>query len=197
MDRQRSVGVGDLAVMDVDPRAFADLNIALVGAMGAGKTSIGRRLAARLGLVFIDADREIEARAGLTVSEIFAREGEARFRDLERCRIAAILEGSGQVLATGGGAFMDAETRRRIAARAVSVWLKADLDVLTRRVSRRKTRPLLAEGNPRAVLESLMAVRGPVYAQADIAVESRDAPHRETVDAVAAALLARLRRGGG
>ena len=184
--------------MDLSPRAFADANIALVGAMGAGKTSVGRRLADRLGLVFIDADREIEERTGLAVSEIFERWGEARFRDLERCRIAAALENSGQVLATGGGAFMDLRTRRRIAQRAVSVWLKADLDVLVRRVSRRGTRPLLAEGDPRAVLKSLMAVRDPVYAQADVTVESRDAPHDETVDAVVAALTARqCGRNGG
>lgn len=184
--------------MDLSLRAFADSNIALVGAMGAGKTSIGRRLAARLGLVFIDADREIEARTGLTVSEIFEQRGEARFRDMERCGIATALENSGQVLATGGGAFMDPRTRRRIGQRAVSVWLKADIDVLVRRVSRRKTRPLLAQGDPRTVLESLLAVREPVYAQADITVESRDAPHDETVDAVVAALTARRSgRGGG
>lgn len=173
------------------PRAFAATNIVLVGLMGAGKTSVGRRLAARLGRAFVDADREIEAAEGLTVSEIFAERGEAWFRDRERRAIADLLAGDGLVLATGGGAFMDPETRRAICCRGVSVWLKADLDTLLERVSRRRTRPLLAAGDPRATLESLIAARYPVYAEADATVESGDAPHDETVDRILAALDAR------
>ena len=177
------------------PEAPDDPDIVLVGLMGAGKTSIGKRLAARLGRAFVDTDHVIEAAEAMTVSEIFAARGEAYFRAVERRAIADSLDGSGRVLATGGGAFMDAGTRALIARRAVSVWLKADLDVLLRRVSRRATRPLLAEGDPRAILESLIATRYPVYALADIAVESGDAPHERTVEKVLAAL--RARRAGG
>lgn len=177
--------------MNEGPRAFAATNIVLVGLMGAGKTSVGRRLAARLGRPFVDADREIESAEGLTVSEIFAERGEAWFRGRERRAIADLLAGEDLVLATGGGAFMDPETRRAIRRRGVSVWLKAGLDTLLERVSRRRTRPLLAAGDPRATLESLIAARYPVYAEADATVESGDAPHDETVDRILAALAAR------
>lgn len=177
--------------MDDRPRLSEDTNVVLVGLMGAGKTSVGRRLAERLKRPFIDADSEIEAAVGMTISEIFAAHGEAYFRDCERRVIARLLAGSGSVLATGGGAFMDPETRRLIKRGAVSVWLKADLDVLTRRVARRNTRPLLAGDDPRAILKSLMDVRYPVYAEADHTIESTDAPHEAAVGKIVDALGAK------
>jgi shikimate kinase len=169
-------------------------SIVLVGLMGAGKSSIGKRLAQRLGLDFVDADNEIERAAGCTIEEIFARFGEPSFRDGERRVIGRLLEdGSPIVLATGGGAFMDAETRARIRERGVSIWLRAELDVLHRRVSRRSNRPLLKQGDPREVLRRLIDVRHPVYAQADIVVDSDDSPPESTVDRVIEALGARRR----
>ena len=179
--------------MDPAPAAAPVLTrtIALVGLMGAGKSSVGKRLAAQLGLPFCDADEEIEKAAGLSISEIFARYGEAEFRDGERRVIARLLDEPPHVLATGGGAFMNAETRALIKARAISVWLKADVEVLARRVARKDTRPLLAGKDPKAVLTELAAVRYPVYAEADITVESGEGPHQASVDAVIAALNAR------
>ncbi|HEX6980569.1 MAG TPA: shikimate kinase [Alphaproteobacteria bacterium] len=165
-----------------------DKTIVLVGLMGAGKTSIGRRLALRLGLPFIDADHEIEAAAGCTIEEIFQRFGEAAFRDGERKIIQRLLERPVHVLATGGGAFIDPETRARIKSVAISVWLSAELDVLVRRVSRRSNRPLLKRGEPREVLSRLIEQRYPIYAEADIRVESADGPPDVTVDRVIAAL---------
>ena len=129
---------------------FADKTIVLVGLMGAGKTSVGRRLATRLGVRFVDADAEIETAAGMTIADIFAAHGETHFRDGERRVIARLLDDQGQVLATGGGAFMDPLTRRHISEKAISVWLKADIDVLFKRVSRRKTRPLLNKDDPKS-----------------------------------------------
>lgn len=164
--------------------------IALVGLMGAGKTSIGRRLAQRLGLPFVDADAEIEAAAGCTIEEIFQRHGEAAFRDGERRVIARLLDNPPHVLATGGGAFIDPATRALMRARAVSVWLRADLDLMLARVGRRGNRPLLKTGEPRAVLERLVAERYPVYAEADITVDSVDGPPELTVERVLAALAA-------
>jgi len=169
-------------------------SIVLVGLMGAGKSSIGRRLAQRLGLDFVDADHEIERAAGCTIEEIFARFGEPAFRDGERRVIGRLLEDRAPiVLATGGGAFMDQETRARIREHGISVWLRAELDVLLRRVSRRSNRPLLKQGDPREVLERLIAVRHPVYAEADLVVDSDDSPAESTVDRVIAALAARQR----
>ncbi len=162
--------------------------VVLVGLMGAGKTAVGRRLAARLGVAFADADQAIEEAAGCTIEEIFQRYGEAAFRDVERRVIARLLQDPPHVLSTGGGAFMDGETRAAIRARAVSLWLKADLDVLVARTARRGNRPLLKQGDPRAVLERLMALRHPVYAEADLMVESREGPVEETVDRVLEAL---------
>jgi shikimate kinase len=163
-------------------------SIVLVGLMGAGKTKIGRRLAARLSLPFFDSDEEIESAAGETIEEIFANRGEAVFRDGERRVIARLLAGPVHVLSTGGGAFMDAATRRVIAARGVSVWLRADLDVLFARVSRRTNRPLLKTPDPRAVLAELIDRRYPIYAKADITIDSGNGPPDATASRAIAAL---------
>lgn len=173
-----------------------DRPIVMVGMMGAGKSAIGRRLAQRLGLPFVDADAEIERAAGATIAEIFEKHGEAVFRDGERRVIARLLEGPIGVLATGGGAFMDPETRARIRKRAITVWLKADLDTLVDRVSRRGHRPLLNDSDPREVLTRLMTVRHPIYAEADITVETGHAPAAATVDRVIEALAAFRARAG-
>jgi len=158
--------------------------IVLVGLMGAGKSTIGKRLAARLKLPFVDADQEIERAAGQTITEIFERFGEPAFRDGERRVIARLIDGRRKVIATGGGAFMQADTRRLILDRAVAVWLDADLDVLAERVARRDGRPLLKGRNARDVLGELAAVRNPVYALAPIHVRSQPLPHEATVDAI-------------
>ena len=159
-------------------------SIVLVGLMGAGKSCIGRRLATRFGLAFTDADTEIEAAAGCSIEEIFERHGEAAFRDGERRVIARLLNEPGQVLATGGGAYMDPRTRAQVREHAISVWLRADLDLLHRRTSRRDTRPLLKRGNPLEILNRLMTERYPVYAEADITVVSDDGPPDATVERV-------------
>ena len=165
-------------------------SVVLVGLMGAGKTTVGRRLARALGMPFRDADAEIELAAGRSVSDIFAERGEGEFRQGERRVISRLLEGPPLVLATGGGAFMNPETRALIRARAVSVWLRAELDVLVRRCSRRDTRPLLKAGDPRETLERLARERYPIYAEADLTVETSESPH----DAAVAAILEALRR---
>jgi len=162
--------------------------IVLVGLMGAGKSSIGRRLAARLNMPFVDADDEIEKAANLSISEIFERHGEAAFRDGERRVIARLLGGPLGVLATGGGAFMDPQTRALIRERGLSIWLKAEIETLLKRVARRSHRPLLKQGDPRAVLEKLMVERYPVYAEADLAIETGDGPHDLVVDQILAIL---------
>jgi shikimate kinase len=162
--------------------------IVLVGLMGAGKSKIGRRLAVRLGLPFFDSDPEIEAAAGETIEEIFANRGERVFRDGERRVIARLLAQPVHVLATGGGAFMDPRTRELIARRAVSLWLRADLDVLLARVLRRSNRPLLKQGDPRAILTQLIERRYPVYAEADVAVDSGEGSPETTVTRAIAAL---------
>jgi shikimate kinase len=156
--------------------------------MGSGKSTVGRRLAEALGLPFSDSDEEIERAAGLSIEEIFDRHGEPEFRRGERRVIARLLAGPPIVLATGGGAFMDPDTRALIGERAVSVWLRADLGVIWKRVSRKGTRPLLKRPNPRQVLADLDVARAPVYAQADIQVVSGDGPVSETVAAVIEAL---------
>ena len=163
-------------------------SIVLIGLMGAGKTSIGRRLAARLGLEFRDSDAEIEQVTGYTVSELFALHGEPSFREGERRVIQRLLSGPPLVLATGGGAFMDAQTRATIRARAISVWLRSDLPTLVRRVSGRTHRPLLAQGDPAEILERLMRVRHPVYAEADVIVDCANDTQEATADRVLAAL---------
>ena len=170
------------------PQLHVPRTLVLVGLMGAGKTNIGRRLAQRLGLGFVDADSEIEAAAGETVEEIFERRGEAAFREGERKVIARLLGNPVHVLATGGGAFMDPDTRTLIRERGTSIWLRADLDLLHQRVSRRNNRPLLKQGNPREVLARLIDQRYPVYAQADVTVDTVDGPPDATLDRVIAAL---------
>jgi shikimate kinase len=172
-------------------------SIVLVGLMGAGKSTVGRRLATRLGLPFIDVDAEIEHVSQMTVPEIFARHGEPYFRDGEKRVIDRLLRQGEQILATGGGAFMNADTRRRIAESGVSVWLKADLDVLLRRVKKRAGRPLLETPDPQATLRRLMDERYPVYAEADITIVSHEAPHDTVVNDIISALLARLQPAGG
>lgn len=158
--------------------------IVLVGLMGVGKSTIGRRLAQRLQIPFVDADHEIEDAAGLSIPEIFERFGEAHFRDGERRVIARLLDGQIKVIATGGGAFMTAETRELILANAVSVWIDADIDVIVDRVGRRDNRPLLKGKNAREVLVDLAEVRNPVYALADVHVRSQSTPHDATVNAI-------------
>lgn len=162
----------------------------LVGLMGVGKSTVGKRLANRLRLPFVDADRAIEDAAGLSVSEIFARYGEPAFRDGERRVIARLIDGSPKVVATGGGAFMNDETRRLILERATAVWLDADLDVLAERVGRRNDRPLLAGRDARVVLGDLAAARNPVYALAHVHIRSQPQPHEAAVEAIVKALSA-------
>src|SRR6202035_1215219 len=153
-------------------------SIVLVGMMGVGKSSIGRRLAARLGVPFVDADAEIEKAAGMSITDIFAHRGEADFRSGEARVIARLLDGGPQVLAAGGGALLDEGTREAICAKGVSIWLQADLDVLLRRISKRRNeRPLLQTGDPQATLRALLAEREPTYAQADLTVHSREVAH--------------------
>jgi shikimate kinase len=164
--------------------------IVLVGLMGAGKSKIGRRLAARLNLPFFDSDQEIEAAAGESIEEIFANRGEQVFRDGERRVIARLLAQPIHVLASGGGAFMDPATRRLIGERGVSLWLRADLDVLVARVSRRNNRPLLKSGNVRAILATLIEQRHPVYAEADAVIDSGEGSSEVTVGRAIAALAA-------
>lgn len=170
-------------------RRIGARTLVLIGLMGAGKTAVGRRLANRLGLPFVDADTEIEGAAGKSVTDIFADHGEAAFRDGERRVIARLLDCGPQVLATGGGAYMSPETRAEIKAHGISIWLKADLDILLARVKRRDNRPLLKRGDPAVVMQRLIQERYPVYADADITVTSRDVPHEAIVDEIVAALL--------
>jgi len=166
--------------------------IVLVGMMGAGKSTVGRRLAARLRLAFMDADTEIEAAAGMTIPEIFDAHGEPYFRDGEARVIARLLDSGPAVLATGGGSFMREETRRRIGDKAVSIWLKADSDIILRRVKRRADRPLLRTADPAATVDRLIAEREPTYQHADITIWSRDVPHEKIVDECVDALHLKL-----
>lgn len=168
-------------------------SVVLIGLMGAGKTAIGRRLATRLGLNFVDADTEIEQAAGKSISDIFTDHGESHFRNGERRVITRLLGDGPQVLATGGGAYMNDETRKTIAECGVSVWLKADLKVLMERVVRRDHRPLLKTKNPDAVMKRLMDERYPVYSSSNITVRSRDVPHEVIVDEIMAALARHLK----
>ncbi len=162
--------------------------VVMVGLMGAGKSRIGRELAAKLKYDFIDADDEIVNAAGCSVSDIFEMYGEEAFRDVEMKVITRLLDGPPRIISTGGGAFMNEGVRQKIAASGISIWLKADLDILVERTGRRKGRPLLDKGDPKTILEDLMKQRYPIYAGADIAINSRDVPIDETVDEVEAAL---------
>ncbi len=162
--------------------ALGTRSIVLIGMMGAGKSTIGRRLAARMRLPFLDADIEIEAAAGMSIPDIFETQGEPYFRDGEARVIARLLDGGPAVLATGGGAFMREETRRRISDKAISIWLKADADIIMRRVKRRADRPLLQTADPAAAVARLIREREPVYQHADITIWSRDVPHEKIVD---------------
>jgi len=170
------------------PDFVPEQSIVLVGLMGVGKTTVGRRLAKRLDLGFVDADEEIEQAAGLTVEEIFSRFGEDYFRDGERRVIARLMDGERQIIATGGGAFMNEETRALILKKAISIWLDADLETLVKRVARRNTRPLLKSGDPAKILADLAATRNPVYATAQIHVMGNDSPHEITVEKIIEAL---------
>jgi len=167
-------------------RALGGRSIVLVGMMGAGKSSIGRRLASRLGIPFIDADTEIESAAGMTIPEIFEKHGEPYFRAGEARVIARLLDNGPQVLATGGGSVMDPQTRALIGQKSISIWLKADIDVLLKRTKRRNDRPLVEK------IKDLLPVREPIYAQADIIIQSRDEPHDTIIDEIMGELPKRL-----
>jgi shikimate kinase len=173
--------MGEVHSLNEIKSVLGQKSVVMVGLMGCGKSAVGRRLAAKLGLPFVDADEEIEKAAGKSIEDIFAEHGEPYFRDGERKVLARLLRSGPQVLATGGGAFMNAETRQAIAQSGISVWLKADLPLLVRRVAKRNNRPLLKAGNPEDVMQALMDARYPVYAEADITVESRDVPHEVIV----------------
>jgi shikimate kinase len=173
--------------------ALGTRSVVLVGMMGAGKSTIGRRLASRLRLPFLDADTEIElAHAGMTIPEIFATHGEPYFRDGEARVIARLLDHGPVILATGGGAFLREETRNRISDKAVSIWLKAEADIIMRRVKRRADRPLLKTADPAGTVERLIGEREPFYQHADLTIWSRDVPHEKIVDECIEALHLRL-----
>ena len=167
-------------------RALGGRSIVLVGMMGAGKSSIGRRLASRLGIPFVDADTEIVSAAGMTIPEIFEKHGEPYFRAGEARVIARLLDNGPQVLATGGGSLMDPQTRALIGQKGISIWLKADVDVLLKRTKRRNDRPLVEK------IKDLLPVREPIYAQADIIIQSRDEPHDTIIDEIMGELPKRL-----
>jgi shikimate kinase len=174
----------EAAILD----ALGRRSLVLVGMMGAGKSSVGRKLASRLVLPFVDADTEIEVAAGMSIPEIFEVRGEPEFRSGEARVIARLLEAGPQVLATGGGAYMNAETRRLIGQKGLSIWLKADFDILMRRIRRRTDRPLLHTADPEDTLKRLIEDRYPLYALADLTIESRDVSHEVIVDEVIEAL---------
>jgi shikimate kinase len=173
--------------------ALGNRSVVLVGMMGVGKSSIGRRLASRLGIPFVDADTEIEKAAGMSISDIFARHGEADFRSGEARVIARLLETGPQVLAAGGGAFMNEGTRAAIKTKGISIWLCAEFDVLMRRIAKRKSeRPMLQTDDPAETLRQLLKVREPIYALADLTIQSRETPHEAIVSEIVTALAAFL-----
>ena len=190
----------DAMTSDSDADLLAALggrSLVLVGMMGAGKSSIGRKLAQRLNLPFVDADSEIERAAGMSIPDIFAKHGEPYFRAGEARVIARLLEGGPQVMATGGGAFMHPQSREVIRAKGISVWLKADFDVLMKRIKRRNDRPLLKTDDPGETLRRLMDERDPVYAEADVTIHSRDVPHDMIIAEIISAVTPRLRELAG
>jgi len=172
--------------------ALGRRSVVLVGMMGAGKSSVGRRVALRLGIPFVDADTEIEKAAGMAITDIFAIRGEAEFRSGEARVILRLLEGGPQVLATGGGAFINPDTRAAIAAKGISIWLKAEADVLMKRIKRRQDRPLLQTADPAATLRKLLEEREPIYALADLTVQSREVTHDRIVDEIVGAIAGRI-----
>jgi shikimate kinase len=195
---ETAISAGASASQDAEiSAALGTRSVVLVGMMGAGKSTIGRRLSLRLRLPFLDADTEIEvAHAGMTIPEIFERHGEPYFRDGEARVIARLLDNGPGVIATGGGAFMREETRDRIRDKGISIWLKADADIIMRRVKRRADRPLLQSADPEATIGRLIGEREPVYQHADLMVWSRDVPHEKIVDECIEALYGRLCGGG-
>jgi len=193
LDNDSGVTASPAAILD----RLGRRSIVLIGMMGVGKSSIGRRLAARLGIPFVDADTEIEKAAGMSIPDIFARHGEANFRNGEARVIARLLESGPQVLATGGGAIMNADTRAAIRQKGVSVWLNAEFEVLIRRISKRKNdRPMLQTSDPAETLRRLLKEREPIYAQADITVQSREVSHESIVADIMTALSALLNAPG-
>lgn len=197
MSRAESSDLGERLEAAAELRRLAQgmtlpRTVALVGLMGAGKTTVGRRLAQALALPFVDADEAIATAAGRSIEDIFAERGECEFRRGERQVIARLLAGPVQVLATGGGAFVNPETRVLMKAQAITIWLRAPLDVLMKRVSRRDHRPLLKEDDPQAVMQRLMDERYPIYAEADLVVDTANSPHNAAVAAILAALRAYL-----
>jgi shikimate kinase len=178
-----------------NPLALPNLPIVLVGLMGVGKSTVGRRLAKRLDMEFVDSDSEIELAADHSIAEIFARFGEESFRDGERRVIARLVEGPPKVIATGGGAFMNERTRALILEKSISVWLDADVETLAERVSRRDTRPLLKDKDPLLLLRDLASARNPVYAQAHVHVRSQPMPHERAVERIVEALAEWQGRG--
>ena len=185
----------NVAVSNSDAQLLGALglrSLVLIGMMGAGKSSIGRKLAHRLNLPFVDADAEIERAAGMSISDIFAKHGEPYFRAGEARVIARLLEGGPQVLATGGGAFMHPQSREAIRAKGISVWLKAEYDVLMKRIKRRSDRPMLKTQDPGETLRRLMQERDPVYAEADVIVHSREVPHEIIIAEIISAVAQRL-----
>ncbi|MDX2074142.1 MAG: shikimate kinase [Alphaproteobacteria bacterium] len=179
-----------------DKNHLLDKPIVLVGLMGAGKSTVGKRLASALGVDFVDSDNEIAEAAGCSISEIFETYGEVMFRDLEQRVLTRLLSSAPCVIATGGGAFMNAEIREAIISRTLSIWLRADLDVLVERVSRRDTRPLLKTGDKREILQRLMDERYPVYAQAAITIDSNSGPHDTVVTDILSILEKQDAHGG-
>ena len=178
-----------MATASASRHSVIDRPIVLIGLMGVGKSTIGRRLAARLKLPFVDSDHEIEVAAGLSIAEMFERYGEAQFRDGERRVISRLIDGRAKVIATGGGAFINEDTRALILERATAIWLDADVEVLAERVARRAgSRPLLKQGDPRDTLAALAAVRNPIYALAPVHIHSRPLPHDATVKAILEAI---------
>src|SRR5689334_6226508 len=195
MSETASQAAGNLSHDAEITSALGKRSVVLIGMMGAGKSTIGRRMAARLRLPFLDADIEIEAAAGMSIPDIFETHGEPHFRDGEARVIARLLDSGPAVIATGGGAFMREETRNRIRDKAVSIWLKADVDIIMKRVKRRADRPLLQTEDPVATVSRLLEAREPVYATADLTIGSRDVPHDRVVDECIDALRARLCAG--
>jgi shikimate kinase len=191
-DKNVAVSTSDAQVLG----ALGPRSLVLVGMMGAGKSSIGRKLAQRLNLPFVDADAEIERAAGMSISDIFTEHGEPYFRAGEARVIARLLEGGPQVLATGGGAFMHPQSREAIRAKGISVWLKAEYDVLMKRIRRRSDRPMLKTDDPGETLRRLMQERDPVYAEADVIVHSRDVPHEIIIAEIISAVTSRLQEIG-